>query len=151
MTLVLLAALCAAAATPAGPPAPPPDRAALVGTWKIVSFGDDGGEKIGRLGAGPGKNGRPERAAKLVVTDTACWVLNGNGERVKASGLMNCGFKSFALDPTTAPKGVDLVGFAGPMNEKEKTYPAEFRTTGDMNTFVCERLSDTPEPPPVEK
>ena len=36
-------------------------------------------------------------------------------------------------------------------NEMGKARPTEFRTTGDMNTFVCERLSDTPEPPPVEK
>lgn len=29
-----------------------------------------------------------------------------------------------------------------------KTRPTEFKTTGEMNLFVCERLSDKPEPPP---
>ena len=148
------------------------DRNAMIGTWKITVFHDDGQDRLGRLGAGPGKKGSEPRIAKLVVTEDACYLIRGDGRREMASGLTNAGWKSFTLDESTKPKSIDLVGFAGKENEKTKTYvgiyevegdrlsicyaesgskrPAEFVSNGNDNLLTCERLSKEPLPLPAE-
>lgn len=146
------------------------DRAALIGTWKIVVFQDDGNDRLSRLGVGPAKNGKEPRVAKLVFTADACYLIRGDGRREMASGLTNAGFKSCTLDESTTPKSIDIVGLAGKENEKTKTYPGiyeidgdrlricyaetspkrptQFESNGHDNLFECERISKEPLPVP---
>lgn len=136
------------------------DRQALVGTWKITVFQDDGKDRRGRLGA---NNDRP---AKLVFTADACFVLRGDGKRETKSGLSNCAWKSFQLDSSALPPAIELTGFAGKDGSKTKTYlgiyqldgdklqicyceqgktrPTKFESDGAMNLMVCERISREP-------
>lgn len=139
-------------------------RAALVGTWKIVDFHDDGRPRLERLGASPkAKKGQKPRTALLVVTPQECWILRGDGRREATPGLANCAWKSFTLDPAQKPIAIDLVGFAGKDGSKTRTYagilelqkdrlricwnemgktrPTAFASDGAMNLLVCERLS----------
>ena len=146
------------------------DREALIGTWKITVYQDDGNDRLSRLGAGPAKKDKPARVAKLVFTPAECYLIRGDGRREMASGLTNAGWKSITLDESTTPKSIDIVGFAGKENEKSKTYlgiyeingdrlricyaetspkrPTKFESTGHDNLFECERISKEPFPVP---
>ena len=147
------------------------DRDALVGTWKISVFQDDGKDRLSRLGAGPvKKKGQPPKVAKLVFTADACYVIRGDGRREMASGLANAAWKSCQLDESTTPKSIEIVGFAGRQSGKTKTYPGiyaiegrklricyaesgakrptKFESDGNANLFECERLSKEPLPAP---
>ncbi len=146
------------------------DRAALIGTWKITVFQDDGRDRLERLGAGPAKTGGEPRVAKLVFTADECYLIRGDGRREMASGLTNAGWKSCTLDESTTPKSIDIVGFAGKENEKTKMYPGiyeiegdrlricysetsptrpmKFESNGHDNLFECERISKEPLPVP---
>lgn len=166
---VLIGAVAGAAADPK------PDREALIGTWKIVAFHDDGGDKLSRLGVSPAPKGKPPRVAKLVVTADEIFVLRGDGTRDVLAGLTNCAWKSYTLNEKASPKTIDLLGVPGKEGGKPKTYfgiyelagdklkicwnetpkgndpakvrPTKFKSDGDMNLFVCEKLLDTPEKP----
>jgi uncharacterized protein (TIGR03067 family) len=144
------------------------ERDALVGTWKIVSFLDDGSEKLSRLGVAPAKGDRPERIARLVFTADECYVLRGDGRRDAAQGLTNCAWLEYALPNEAEPRHIDIAGLPG-KNGKPRSYlgiyqlrqkqlqlcwpelkgerPTEFKSDGDLNLFVCERISEVPEPP----
>lgn len=146
------------------------DREALIGTWKVTVFQDDGRDRLERLGAGPAKKGEEARVAKLVFTADECYLIRGDGRREMASGLTNAGWKSCTLDKSTSPKSIDIVGFTGQENEKTKTYagiyevdgnrlricyaeggpkrPTKFESNGDDNLFECERISKEPLPIP---
>ena len=146
------------------------DREALIGTWKITLFHDDGNDRLSRLGAGPAKKEKPARVAKLVFTADDCFLIRRDGRREMASGLTNAGWKSITLDETTTPKSIDIVGFAGKENERTKTYPGiyelagdtlricypeygsqrptKFESNGNDNLFECERISKEPLPVP---
>lgn len=186
-TLVLLPAVSATAwaddpkppadgAGPAGAPAaaaPAParlDRSQLVGTWKIIVFRDDGKDRLDRLGAGPGKRGGPERVAKLVITETECRVLRGDGRRETTAGLANAAWTAITLDASTEPAACEITAFPNKegrpvrylgivkregaalticWNESPgvKKRPTRFESDGEMNLMVCERLSEVPEAP----
>lgn len=142
------------------------DRQALVGTWKITVYQDDGNDRLSRLGARPAKKDKPARVAKLVFTSDECYLIRGDGRREMASGLTNAGWKSITLDESTTPKSIDIMGFAGKENEKTKTYPGiyeidgdrlricysetspkrptKFESNGHDNLFECERISKEP-------
>src|SRR6187551_1046821 len=59
------------------------DRAALVGTWKIISFKDDAVERIDRLGGLPPGDPKadPAKFPRIVFTADECWVLHVDGKR----------------------------------------------------------------------
>lgn len=143
------------------------DADKLLGTWKIVQFRDDGGDKIGRLGAGPAQGKRPERIAKLVVTKDEIYVVRADGQRDVAAGLTNCAWRSCRLHEEADPKHIDIVGVPGrdvkPKNyfgiyelkgdklsicwnetprtaDPAKIRPTQFESDGEMNLFVCERM-----------
>ncbi len=141
------------------------DRDALVGTWKITVFQDDGRDRLERLGAGSAKKkGAEPRVAHLVFDATGCWVLRGDGKREVRAGLANAAWKSVTLDESTQPKSVDVTGFAGKDGTKEKVYvgvysldgntlkiawaesgskrPTELVSDGANNLFVAEKVSD---------
>jgi len=142
------------------------DREALIGTWKITVYQDDGKDRLSRLGAGPAKKGKPEPVAKLVFTSDACYLIRGDGRREMANGLTNAGWKFCSLDESTTPKSIDIIGFAGKDKEKSKTYPGiyeidgnrlricyaetspkrptKFESNGHDNLFECERISQEP-------
>lgn len=142
------------------------DREALIGTWKVILFQDDGRDRLERLGAGPAKKGREPREAKLVFTADQCYVLRGDGRRESTAGLANAAWKSCTLDESTTPKSIDIVGFSGKESDKSKTYvgiyeleghrlricyaeggatrPTKFESNGNDNLFECERLSTEP-------
>jgi uncharacterized protein (TIGR03067 family) len=146
------------------------DREALVGTWQITVFQDDGRDRLERLGAGPAKKGQDPRMAKLMFTADECYLIRGDGRREMASGLTNAGWKSYQLDESTTPKSIDIVGFTGKDGEKTKTYlgiykldgdmlticyceqgrtrPTKFESDGAMNLFACKHLSKEPLPAP---
>ncbi len=161
-------------ATPTIAADPKRDREAMIGTWKIVQFHDDGSDKIGRLGVTQVPKGKPERIAKLVVTADEVFVIRADGKRDVLAGLTNTAWKSVTLDPSKDPKQIDIVGQPGkgdkPVkylgiykledkklticwnetpkgNDPEKIRPKKFESDGDMNLFICEKLSDTPEKP----
>lgn len=153
------------------------DRDALVGTWKIVSFMDDGSDRIGRLGVtvAPPKKGQPERIAKLVVTRDEVFVIRADGKRDRLAGLTNCAWTTFALDERASPKAIDITGVpkaqAAPKppyygiyetdgktlricwaetpksRDPAKARPREFKSDGDNSMLVCERITDVPEDP----
>jgi uncharacterized protein (TIGR03067 family) len=168
MTVGLLespAGRAADAAKPSG------DRLALVGTWKIVSFKDDGIERVERLGGVAPGAGKVEatKFPKIVFTADECWVLHADGKRDLLPGRTDCAFKSCTLDEKASPKAVDLVGFRGAKGDQLHTYhgiyeldgkklricwneggdarPTKFESDKDMDLFVCERVSDQPEKP----
>lgn len=144
------------------------DREALIGTWRVTVFQDDGNDRLSRLGAGPAKKDKEPRVAKLVFTADECYLIRGDGRREMASGLVNAGFKSCTLDESTTPKSIDIVGFTGKENDKTKTYPGiyeiegdrlricysetspqrptKFESNGHDNLFECERISKVPLP-----
>jgi uncharacterized protein (TIGR03067 family) len=146
------------------------DREALIGTWKITVYQDDGNDRLSRLGAGPAKKGKEPRVAKLVFTADECYLIRGDGRREMANGLTNAGWKSITLAPSTTPKSIEIIGFAGKGNEKSKTYPGiyeidadrlricyaetspkrptKFESNGHNNLFECERISKEPIPVP---
>jgi uncharacterized protein (TIGR03067 family) len=167
LTIGLLTALLTASATKAFAD----DRAALVGTWRITVFQDDGNDRLARLGVGPAKKkGDEPRFAKLVFTADSCYLIRGDGRREMASGLTNAGWKACRLDESTAPKSIDIDGFTGKENEKTKTYPGiyeidgdrlricyaetspkrptKFESNGNDNLFECMRISKEPLPVP---
>ncbi len=144
------------------------DHQVLVGTWKIVRFQDDGRDRLGRLGVRKKpRKGQMPRFAKLVITKDACWVIQGDGKREVRQGLSNCAWKSYKIDPTKNPKHIDVVGFAGKDGKKTRNYagiyqvkgktlricwpemgrrrPTKMESNGQMNLFVCERVSKKPE------
>ena len=120
--------------------------------------------RLARLGAEqrPKKDKKP-RIAKLVMTETECWVIRGDGKRDVRAGLSNCAWKSYKTRVSKTSKEIDLTGFAGTGGAKIKTYsgiyqikenklwicwnesgksrPTQFTSDGSMNLFVCERLS----------
>ena len=146
------------------------DRAALVGTWQITVYQDDGKDRLARLGAGPAKKDQQPRIAKLVFTADACYILRGDGRREMVSGLTNAGWTSCTLDESTTPKSIDIVGFAGKDSDRMKTYPGIYELDGDKlricyaetspqrptrfesdghnNLFECVRIFDEAEPVP---
>ena len=99
------------------------DREALIGTWEITTFQDDGRDRLERLGVRPAKKTvAAPQVAKLVFTADECYILRGDGRREMASGLANAGFRSCKLDASTSPRSIDVEGFSGKQNEKTKTY-----------------------------
>ena len=142
----------------------PEGRAALVGTWKIAVFQDDGRDRLERLGKP--KKGTEPGTAKLVLTPDACYILRTDGRREMASGLTNAGWKGCTVDTTTKPWSIDIEGLAGKNNEKTKTYlgiykldnnklticyceqgktrPTTFQSNGAMNLIEAERISEEP-------
>ena len=143
------------------------DRDALIGTWEITVFLDDGNDRLARLGAGAAKKGKGPRIAKLVFTEDACFVLRGDGKRDVLSGLTNAAWKKVTLHPDKSPKEIEITGFAGKDGSKEKVYPGiydisdgklkicwaesgsdkptEFISNGHFNLFECKRISEEPE------
>jgi uncharacterized protein (TIGR03067 family) len=147
---------------------------ALVGTWKVVEFKDDNTDQLGRLGVA--KASADTKFAKLVFTETECWVVRADGKRDVQKGQSNCAFKSYRLTPGKTAHEIDLVGYAG--NDAEVGYvgivkieggklylcwneegtgcangkrrPTTFESDGAMNLFAAERLSDKPEEKPKE-
>ena len=142
------------------------ERVELVGTWQIIVFQDDGRDRLARLGAGKkGRDGKP-RVAKLIITKTECYVIRGDGKREMRAGLANAAWKSFKLNPSTTPRSIDIVGFAGKDGKKMKTYlgiyalkgkelkicwceqgkkrPTKLVSDGANNLFICKRLSKKP-------
>ncbi|MBA4067737.1 MAG: hypothetical protein C0501_29365 [Isosphaera sp.] len=173
VTPVLLAAALAAAADDK----PKSDREALVGTWKIVEYHDDGAERMGRLVPRPltPKDG-PEKYPRLVFTADACYVLRpgkDGGVRELTAGLTNVNWKAVKLDETAKPKAIDItphkkdpaakdvvlpgiyeldgkklrIAWNETPAQSKHLRPTEFKSDGHMNLFVCEKLSDTPEKP----
>ena len=142
------------------------DRDAMVGTWKIAEFQDDGKDRMSRLGYKKDKKTGDEKFPSLVVSKDEIQVLRGDGKRELKNGLSNCAWKRCTLDESASPKTIDLVGFAGKEGDQEKTYlalytlegdklticyretgkgrPTKFESDGDMNLMVCERIAAEP-------
>lgn len=97
------------AADPAARTDAPPtgDRAALVGTWKILEFHDDGGDKIGRLtGRSLKPTDPPEAFPRLVFTANECYVMRPSKAgylREMIVGLTNVAWTSCTLDEKATP------------------------------------------------
>ena len=176
LMILALTLVCGLQLLPAGqaadaPKAPASDRAALVGTWKIISFKDDAIERIDRLGGVPPGSDKADLAKfpKIVFTADECWVLHVDGKRDVLAGRTDCAFKSCTLDEKASPKAIDLVGVRTDKGEALHTYhgiyeldgkklricwneggdarPTKFESDKDNNLFVCERVSDQPEKP----
>jgi uncharacterized protein (TIGR03067 family) len=170
--MLIACLLCMPAGHAADAPKPATsDRAALVGTWKIISFKDDAIERIDRLGGLPPDSPKadPKKFARLVFTADECWVLHVDGKRDVLAGRTDCAFKSCTLDEKANPKAIDLVGVRTDKGEALHTYhgiydldgkklricwneggdarPTKFESDKDNNLFVCERVSDQPEKP----
>lgn len=172
--VVALALIAAVLSADDQPSKPKSDREALVGTWKIVGYQDDGAERLSRLGAVAGKKGEPARMPKLVFTTDECYVLSGSGNRFVSAGHTGCDFKVFTLREDASPKQIDIESCAGKKGEtlfyfgvyeldgdklkisynespsspeKPGKRPDRFVSNRDMNLIICEKVSDTPEKP----
>ncbi|SVA41071.1 uncharacterized protein METZ01_LOCUS93925 [marine metagenome] len=139
------------------------DREAMIGTWKIAEFQDDGRDRMSRLGFRKDKKTGKESFPKLIISKDEIQVLRGDGKRESKQGLSNCAWKRCTLNETASPKTIDLVGFSGKEGDKEKTYlalykldgdklvicyretgkgrPTKFESDGHMNLMICERIT----------
>lgn len=182
MRLILLAVgFLTGAAAADDKPAAKTDRERLVGTWKVVEFHDDGGDKMGRLvGKALTPKDGPEKYPRLVFTADGCYVLRpgkDGGVRELVAGLTNVNWKSVKLDETAEPKTIDITPHKRSPDAKDvvlpgiyeldgnklricwnetpgqskNARPTEFKSDGHMNLFVCERLSDMPEKPAADQ
>jgi uncharacterized protein (TIGR03067 family) len=149
------------------------DREALIGTWVVYEFHDDGGDKTGRLtGQAVNPKDKPDRLPRLVFTADECYIMRPSKTgwlREITPGLTNVGWKSCKLDETAKPaKTIDIVGHA--RNGKEPRYPGiyeldgknlricynespaqsknarptEYKSDGQMNLLICGKISDEP-------
>jgi uncharacterized protein (TIGR03067 family) len=152
--------------------------AAVIGTWKIVEFQDDAKDRMARLGVAPAeeggaKDGGTARIAKLVIAADDVFVIRGDGKRDVVTGLTGCAWRGVKFDPSASPMHIDLTENVegNPKVKSPKTFrgilaveggrlklcwneeggeqrPGKFESDAANNLFVCERLSDKPEPSP---
>lgn len=177
LSALLLPVLAASAADPAPKsetaPAGKDGLAAVIGTWKIVEFQDDAKDRMARLGVAPAKDGGAPRIAKLVIAAEDVFVIRGDGTRDVATGLTSCAWRGVKFDPSASPLHIDLTENVegNPKVKSPKTFrgilaveggrlklcwneeggeqrPTRFESDAANNLFVCERLSDKPEPSP---
>jgi len=174
LPFLLVAALVALAAAQ-DKPAPKSDREALIGTWLVVEFHDDGGDKLGRLtGRSVNPKDKPELLPRLVFTAERCYVLRpskAGWQRDNNAGITNVNWDTVKLDEKATPhKTIDITPFRKDENVKATLLPGiyeldgkklricynetpnlskgrrptEYKSDGDMNMFVCEKISDEP-------
>ncbi len=144
MTAVLLAAALAAAADDK----PKSDRDALVGTWKIVEYHDDGGEKMGRLtGRALTPKDGPEKYPRLVFTADECYVLRpgkDGGVRELVAGLTNVNWKAVKLDEAAKPvKTIEIGQHKRDPAAKDVVLPGIYELDG-KKLRIC--YNETPNP-----
>lgn len=156
-------------------PAPKSDREALIGTWLVIEFHDDGGDKTGRLtGRSVNPRDKPDLLPRLVFTAEGCYVLRPSKtgwQRDINAGITNVNWDTVKLDEKAKPnKTIDITPFRKDETVKvtllpgiyeldgkklricynetpnlsKGCRPTEYKSDGDMNLFICEKLSDEP-------
>lgn len=136
--------------------APKSDRQALIGTWLVLEFHDDGGDKTGRLtGRSVNSKDKPELLPRLVFTETECYVLRPSKDgwlREVSAGLTNCNWASVNLDETAKPyKGMIITRVKKSPTDPDAVMPGIYELDG-KNLRIC--YNETPSPnsnkPPTE-